>query len=71
MIISPEGATRPVSTKAWEIAFQRSGSRVSKKGVSDTPLRSVFVEKLPGPYGSDATDNGPVFFRRGRHAKAR
>jgi len=25
MIISPEGAKRPVSTKAWDIAFQRAG----------------------------------------------
>src|SRR5207253_8537487 len=66
MITSPEGATRPVSTKAWEIAFQRSGVTHIDEGVSDMPLRSVFVEmKLPGPYGSDATGNGPVFSGEG------
>lgn len=66
MIISPEGAKHPVSTKAWEIAFQRSGVTHIEEGVSDMPLRSVFVEmKLPGPYGSDATGNGPAFSGEG------
>ena len=62
IITSPEGATRPVSTKAWDIAFQRSGITHIEEGTSETPLRSVFVEmKRQGPYGSDATGNGPEF----------
>ena len=66
MIISPEGAKRPVSTKAWDIAFQRSGVTHIEEGVSDMPLRSVFVEmKLPGAYGSDTTGTAPAFAGEG------
>jgi hypothetical protein len=62
MIISPEGAKRPVSTKAWDIAFQRSGVTHVEEGVSDAPLRSVFVElKLEGPYGTDTGGDVPLF----------
>jgi predicted metal-dependent enzyme (double-stranded beta helix superfamily) len=63
MIISPEGAKRPVSTKAWDIAFQRVGVTHVEEGTSDAPLRSVFVEmKQAGPYGTDAaTSSAPVF----------
>ena len=53
MIISPEGAKRPVSTQAWNIAFQRAGLTHIEEGTSDAPLRSVFIEmKRPGPYGT-------------------
>src|SRR5262245_43963532 len=52
-ITSPEGAKRPVSTKAWDIAFQRTGLTHIEEGTSDAPLRAVFVEmKLDGPYGT-------------------
>jgi hypothetical protein len=55
MIISPEGAKRPVSTKAWDIAFQRAGVTHIEEGTSDAPLRSVFVEmKHEGAYGTDS-----------------
>jgi hypothetical protein len=44
MIISPDGARRPVSTAAGEIAFQRSGVTHIEEGVSESPLRAVFIE---------------------------
>lgn len=62
MIISPEGAKRPVSTKAWDIAFQKAGVTHIEEGVSDSPLRSVFVEmKHTGPYGTDAPGKAAPF----------
>jgi hypothetical protein len=52
MIVSPEGNKRPVSTKAGEIAFQRKGVTHIEEGVSDAPLRAVFIEmKDDGPSG--------------------
>src|SRR2546427_8048420 len=71
MIISPEGAKRPVSTKAWDIAFQRSGVTHIEEGTSDAPLRSVFIEmKRPGPYGtSGASGDAPAFAGEGAAQK--
>lgn len=67
MIISPEGAKRPVSTKAWDIAFQRTGVTHIEEGTSDAPLRAVFIEmKQPGPYGTDsAAGDTPAFTGEG------
>jgi len=63
MIISPEGAKRPVSTKAWDIAFQRTGITHIEEGTSEAPLRAVFVEmKLAGPYGTGAGGGGAAAF---------
>jgi len=63
LIISPEGAKRPVSTKAWDIAFQREGVTHIEEGVSDSPLRAVFVEmKHSGSYGTDAATAGTRAF---------
>jgi len=59
MIISPEGAKRPVSTRAWDIAFQRTGITHIEEGTSEAPLRAVFVEmKLAGAYGADPAAAG-------------
>ena len=71
LIISPEGAKRPVSTKAWDISFQKAGVTHIEEGVSDAPLRSVFVEmKQSGAYGSDASTGGaPVFAGEGATQK--
>jgi hypothetical protein len=71
MIISPEGAKRPVSTKAWDIAFQRKDVTHIEEGVSDAPLRAVFVEmKQPGPNGSDtAASDAPAFAGAGATQK--
>jgi len=55
LIVSPEGAKRPVSTKAGDIAFQRRGVTHSEQGASDPPLRAVFVElKEEAPLGRAA-----------------
>jgi len=63
MIISPQGEKRPVSTKAWEVIFQRKDVTHIEEGVSDAPLRAAFVEmKRPGPYGSDAAAGGAPAF---------
>ena len=49
-IISPEGNKRPVSTRAGDIAFQRKGVTHIEEGISDSPLRAVFIEmKDDGP----------------------
>jgi hypothetical protein len=63
MITSPEGSKRSVSTKAWDITFQRTDVTHIEEGVSDAPLRAVFVEmKQPGPYGNDtAASDAPAF----------
>ena len=44
VIVSTEGARRPVTTQAWETAFQRSGVTHIEEGASDEPLRAVFLE---------------------------
>jgi hypothetical protein len=71
MIISPEGAKRPVSTKAWDIAFQRVGVTHIEEGTSDAPLRAVFVEmKRPGAYGTDeSAGKAPAFTGQGATQK--
>ena len=71
MIISPEGAKRPVSTKAWDISFQLAGVTHIEEGVSDAPLRAAFVEmKQTGPYGTDtAGGDAPAFTGEGATQK--
>ena len=71
MIISTEGAKRPVSTKAWDIAFQKEGITHIEEGTSDAPLRAVFVEmKQAGPYGTDASGgDAPAFSGTGATQK--
>jgi len=62
MIISPQGEKRPVSTKAWDIAFQRVGVTHIEEGTSEAPLRAVFVEmKQEGAYGTDSGGDAPAF----------
>jgi hypothetical protein len=62
LIVSTEGVRRPVSTEAWNIAFQRSGVTHIEEGASDEPLRAVFIEikAAPKEQGS-ATAGEPVF----------
>jgi hypothetical protein len=71
MIVSPEGAKRPVSTKAWDIAFQKAGITHIEEGTSEAPLRAVFVEmKQAGPYGTDAGGgDAPAFSGQGATQK--
>ena len=67
MIISTEGTKRPVSTKAGDIAFQKSGVTHIEEGASDPPLRAVFIElKQATPSGqSDSAAQPPAFPRDG------
>jgi hypothetical protein len=44
VITSTEGVTRPVSTEAWNISFQRRGVTHTEAGTSEEPLRAVFIQ---------------------------
>jgi len=62
-IIAQDGTHRPVSTKAWDTAFQRAGFTHIEQGASDAPLRALFIEmKEPAPSGQvdSATSPPPV-----------
>ena len=71
MIISPDGAKRPVSTKAWDISFQRKDVTHIEEGTSDAPLRSIFVEmKKQEPCGTAlASKDAPAFSGAGATQK--
>jgi len=71
MIISLEGAKRPVSTKAWDISFQRKEVTHIEEGTSDAPLRSIFVEmKKQESYGTaTASKDAPAFSGAGATQK--
>jgi len=63
IVVSPEGVKRPVATKAWDIAFQRSGVTHIEEGVSDSPLRAIFVEiKQSGLYAAHNAPSGARVF---------
>lgn len=62
MIIAVDGSKRPVSTNAWDIAFQLKGVTHIEEGISESPLRAVFVEmKQDGPYGTDTAPGSLAF----------
>jgi len=62
VIVSTEGARRPVSTEAWSTAFQRAGVTHVEEGASDEPLRAVFIEIKRGPRDrAAATTAEPTF----------
>jgi len=66
LIISPEGTRRPVSTMAWDTAFQLKGVTHIEEGTSDEPLRAVFVElKDPQALGVADTATTPPPFPAG------
>jgi len=44
IIVSTEGARRPVHTDAWTPIYQRAGVTHSEEGASDEPLHALFVE---------------------------
>jgi hypothetical protein len=63
MIIGQDGGRRPVTTKAWETAFQRSGVTHVEEGASDPPLRALFIElKEQTASGKVDTTNSPPGF---------
>jgi hypothetical protein len=67
MIVSTDGSRRPVSTEAWQTAFQKSGVTHIEEGASDSPLRAVFVElKEPAASGRvDSAASSPAAFAQG------
>lgn len=71
-IVTPEGARRPVSTKAWETAFQKAGVTHIEEGASDSPLRAVFVEmKEPDANGQLDQATSPAAFPLGKGTQLR
>jgi hypothetical protein len=62
MIISSDGARRPVSTKAWDIPFQRKDVTHIEEGTSDATRRAIFVEmKQQQAYGrAELVADGPI-----------
>ena len=71
IIISPEGTRRPVSTKAGDVIFQRTGVTHIEEGVSEVPLRAAFVElKHADQHGADTAAGGAPAFS-GEGAKQR
>jgi hypothetical protein len=60
-IVSVEGNRRPVSTMAWDTAFQKSGVTHVEEGTSEQPLRAVFVE-MKEPAARDAAASPPSGF---------
>jgi hypothetical protein len=66
VIVSEAGARRPVSTKAWDTAFQLKGVTHVEEGASDQPLRAVFVEfKEPAALGVVDVQTTPAPFPAG------
>lgn len=72
IIVSQDGTRRPVSTKAWETAFQLKGVTHVEEGASDAPLRAVFVEmKEPAALGVVDTAATPPAFPAGSGTQLR
>jgi hypothetical protein len=72
IIVSQDGTRRPVSTKAWETAFQLRGVTHVEEGASDAPLRAVFVEmKEPAAIGVVDTAATPPAFPAGSGTQLR
>ena len=44
IITSTEGEAREVHTQAWNISFQLAGVTHTESGISDEPLRAVFIQ---------------------------
>ena len=66
IIVSEAGQRRPVSTKAWDTAFQLKGVTHVEEGASDQPLRAVFVEfKEPSALGLADSATTPAPFPAG------
>ncbi len=62
IITSTEGVTRPVSTEAWNISFQRRGVTHTEAGTSEEPLRAVFIQIKQEPREPlEAAAAAPIF----------
>ena len=62
IITSSEGEAREVQTPAWGISFQLAGVTHTESGISDEPLRAVFIQiKRPVTGGREPTSSLPRF----------
>ena len=62
MITSTEGETREVHTPAWNISFQLAGVTHTESGISDDPLRAVFIQiKRPFADAIELNASAPQF----------
>ena len=62
IITSSEGEAREVQTPAWGISFQLAGVTHTESGISDEPLRAVFIQiKRPIAGDSELASSLPRF----------
>lgn len=57
LITSSEGEAREVHTPAWNISFQLAGVTHTELGISDAPLRAVFVQIKRAVAGATTPDS--------------
>lgn len=62
VIISTDGEAREVHTPAWNISFQLAGVTHTESGISDDPLRAVFIQiKRPLSGAIEPNSSVPLF----------
>ena len=62
IITSTEGESREVHTQAWNISFQLAGVTHTESGISDEPLRAVFIQiKRPVAGAMETNSSMPQF----------
>jgi len=59
IITSSAGEVREVHTEAWNISFQLAGVTHTESGISDEPLRAVFIQ-IKRPITGEAERNSPT-----------
>lgn len=57
IITSTEGEAREIHTDAWNISFQLAGVTHTESGISDEPLRAVFIQIKRSVAGAIETDS--------------
>ena len=62
IITSTEGEAREIHTDAWNISFQLAGVTHTESGISDEPLRAVFIQiKRPVAGAIETNSSVPQF----------
>ena len=62
IITSTEGEAREIHTDAWNISFQLAGVTHTESGISDEPLRAVFIQiKRPVAGAIETSSSVPQF----------
>lgn len=56
LITSLEGEAREVHTPAWNISFQLAGVTHTESGISDSPLRAIFIQIKRPVAGTTVSD---------------